>query len=197
MKKFLALALTLAMASSMLTAAVSAKDYSDRDEIRYLEAVEVLTAIGVLQGDNDGFRPEDTLKRSEAAKIICALNLTPKTAASLSADSAPFADVAASHWASGYIAEGVQSGILAGVGANRFDPDGKLTGFAYLKMLLVSLGYDAEAEGLVGSNWTVNVAKLAKKTGLTKGNEDFVGTRAVTREEAALYALNTLKAERV
>ena len=196
MKKILSLALTLAMVSSMLTAA-QAKNYDDAADITYTEAVEVLSAIGVLEGDGDGFRPEDTLKRSEAAKIICALNLTPKTAASLSAGSAPFADVPVSHWASGYIAEGVQSGILAGVGANQFAPDGQLTGYQYLKMLLVSLGYDAEAEGLVGSNWAMNVAKLAKKTGLTRGNEDFVGTAPVKREEAALYALNTLQAERV
>lgn len=198
MKKFLALALTLAMVSSMLTISGSAAgNYADASDITYREAVDVLSAIGVLEGDSDGFRPEDTLKRSEAAKIICALNLTPRTAASLAADSAPFGDVPVSHWASGYIAEGVQSGILAGMGENRFSPDGQLTGFQYLKMLLVSLGYDAKAEGLVGANWTVNVAKLAKKAGLTAGNDGFVGTRPVTREEAALYALNTLKAERV
>ena len=135
MKKFLSLALTLAMVSSMLTAA-QAKQYDDAADITYTEAVEVLSAIGVLEGDAGGFRPEDTLKRSEAAKIICALNLTPKTAASLSAGSAPFADVPVGHWASGYIAEGVQSGILAGVGANQFAPDGQLTGYQYLKMQL-------------------------------------------------------------
>ena len=197
MKKFLTLALALAMVSSMLAMPAAAKDYADADEITYVEAVDVLSAIGVLEGDEKGFRPEDTLKRSEAAKIICALNLTPKTAASLTADAAPFADVPTAHWAAGYIAEGAQSGILAGVGGNHYQPDGQLTGFAYLKMLLVSLGYDAEAEGLTGSNWTVNVAKLAKKAGLTNGNDSFVGTKAVTREEAALYALNALKAETV
>ena len=197
MKKFLTLALVLAMVSSMLATPAAAKDYTDADEITYVEAVDVLSALGVLEGDEKGFRPEDTLKRSEAAKIICALNLTPKTAASLTADSAPFADVPTAHWAAGYIAEGAQSGIIAGIGGNQFAPDSQLTGFAYLKMLLVSLGYDAEAEGLTGSNWTVNVAKLAKKAGLTEGNDSFVGTKAVTREEAALYALNALKAETV
>ena len=50
---------------------------------------------------------------------------------------------------------------------------------------------------MTGANWSVNVAKLAKKVGLTKGNDDFVGSAAVTREEAALYALNALQAETV
>ena len=197
MKKFLSLVLALVMTMSLVTVSAGAADYADADSIKYVEAVDVLSAIGVLEGDATGFRPNDTLKRSEAAKIICALNLTPKTAATLSADTAPFADVAASHWAAGYIAEGAQSGIIAGVGNGKFAPDGQLTGYAYLKMLLVCLGYDASAEGMTGANWSVNVAKLAKKVGLTKGNDNFVGSAAVTREEAALYALNALKAETV
>ena len=193
MKKFLSLVLALVMTMSLVTVSAGAKDYADADKITYVEAVDVLSTLGVLEGDANGFRPNDTLKRSEAAKIICALNLTPKTAAKLSADSAPFADVAKSHWAAGYIAEGVASGIIAGVGGNMFAPDAELTGYAFLKMLLVSLGYDATVEGMTGSNWSIAVAKLADDLDLTKGNDEFVGSAAVTREEAALYALNTLK----
>ena len=193
MKKFLSLVLALVMTMSLVTVSAGAKDYADADKITYVEAVDVLSTLGVLEGDANGFRPNDTLKRSEAAKIICALNLTPKTAAKLSADSAPFADVAKSHWAAGYIAEGVASGIIAGVGGNMFAPDAELTGYAFLKMLLVSLGYDATVEGMTGANWSIAVAKLADDLELTKGNDEFVGSAAVTREEAALYALNTLK----
>ena len=197
MKKFLSLVLALVMTMSLVTVSAGAKDFADSDKITYVEAVDVLSTLGVLEGDAAGFRPTDTLKRSEAAKIICALNLTPKTAAKLSADSAPFADVAKSHWAAGYIAEGVASGIIAGVGNNKFAPDAELTGYAFLKMLLVSLGYDASVENLTDANWSINVAKLADELELTKGNDNFVGSAAVTREEAALYALNTLKANTV
>jgi hypothetical protein len=66
-----------------------------------------------------------------------------------------------------------------------------------MKMLLGALGYDAATEGYTGANWGVNVAKQAVGIGLNKGNDDFVGTKAVTREEAALYAFNTLKATMV
>ena len=197
MKKFLSLVLALVMTMSLVTISAGAKDFADADDITYVEAVDVLSTLGVLLGDETGFRPTDTLKRSEAAKIICALNLTPKTADTLTADTAPFADVPASHWAAGFIAEGVQSGIIAGKGDNKFDPDGKLTGYEFLKMLLVSLGYDAAIEGMTGANWSINVAKLADELELTKGNDDFVGSAAITREEAALYALNTLKADMV
>ena len=197
MKKFLSLVLALVMTMSLVTVSAGAKDYADADSITYVEAVDVLSALGVLEGDANGFRPNDTLKRSEAAKIICALNLTPKTAAKLSADTAPFADVAATHWAAGYIAEGVKSGIIAGVGGGKFAPDAELTGYAFLKMLLVSLGYDADAEGMTGSLWTINVAKLADDRELTDGIDGFVGTKAITREEAAQLALNALNARTV
>ena len=54
MKKFLALALTLAMVSSMLTISGSAAgNYADASDITYREAVDVLSAIGVLK---DGCR---------------------------------------------------------------------------------------------------------------------------------------------
>ena len=51
----------------------------------------------------------------------------------------------------------------------------------------------APSRGFTGTNWTVNVASRAIEAGLTKGNENFVGTRAATRE-ACLYAVNALKA---
>ena len=67
-----------------------------------------------------------------------------------------------------------------------------------MKMLLGALGYDATAEGYIGNNWSINVAKRALNVGLDddlKG--DFNGVKAVNREEACLYAFNTLKATMV
>ena len=66
-----------------------------------------------------------------------------------------------------------------------------------MKMLLGALGYDADIEGYTGANWTVAVAKQAMGIGLDEGNDKFVGTQAVTREEACLYAFNTLTADMV
>ena len=67
-----------------------------------------------------------------------------------------------------------------------------------MKMLLGALGYDAATEGYTGTNWSINVAKRALNVGLNddlKG--DFNGIKAVNREEACLYAFNTLKATMV
>ena len=198
MKKFLSLVLALVMTMSLVTISAGAEDFTDAEDIKYVEAVDVLSAIGVINGNPDGsFNPKGALTRAQAAKIICALNLTPDVAAELVADAAPFADVAADHWAAGYIAEGVASGILNGVGGGLFAPDAELTGFAFAKMLLVSLGYDAAAEKMVGDNWSINVAKVAKKAGLTAGITGFAGAKAITREVAAKMALNALEADLV
>ena len=69
-----------------------------------------------------------------------------------------------------------------------------------MKMLLGALGYDATAEGYTGNNWSIQVAKraLSANVDLADGlNGDFNGVKAVTREEACLYAFNTLKATMV
>ena len=40
-------------------------------------------------------------------------------------------------------------------------PADTLTGYAFMKMLLGALGYDADIEGYTGANWSINVAKQA------------------------------------
>ena len=198
MKKFLSLVLALVMTMSLVTVSAGAKDFNDAEDIQYVEAVEVLNLIGVIEGYPDGtFQPKKVLTRAEAAKIITSLTLTPDVAAELTATAAPFADVAANNWAAGYVAEGVQSGIIAGMGDGTFAPNAQLTGFQFLKMLFCALGYDAVAEGLTGANYSLGVTKLNKKVELTKGNDKFVGNNPVTREEAALYAFNAMKADEV
>ena len=59
------------------------------------------------------------------------------------------------------------------------------------------MGYDSAIEGYTGANWTVAVIKQAAGIGLDDGNDEFVGSKAVTREEAALYAFNMLQATMV
>ena len=196
MKKFLSMVLALAMSTSLFTFSASAKDFTDSSKIKYSEAVDVVSALDIVDGYADGsFNPSATLTRGAAAKIICNMILGPTTADALSADTAPFKDVPANHTFSGYIAYCAQKGIISGYADGTFRPAGTLTGYAFMKMLLGALGYDADIEGYTGSNWTVAVAKQAMGIGLDDGNDKFVGTQAVTREEACLYAFNTLTAD--
>ena len=198
MKKFLSLVLALTMAMSLVTISAGAKDFTDDSKITYKEAVDVVSSLDIVDGYTDGsFNPTNTLTRGAAAKIICNLILGPTTADALSADTAPFKDVPVTNEFAGYIAYCSQQGIISGYADGTFRPAGTLTGYAFMKMLLGALGYSAEVEDYTGANWSVAVAKQAVGIGLDDGNDEFVGVKAVTREEACLYAFNTLTADMV
>ena len=199
MKKFLSLVLALVMTMSLVTVSAGAKDFTDSSKIQYTEAVDVMSAVKVIDGYAEGdFRPTATLTRGAAAKIICNLILGPTTAGALVADAAPYKDVPTNHTFAGYIAYCQKEGIISGYADGTFRPANSLTGYAFMKMLLGALGYDAEVEGYTGPNWSVNVAKRALNIGLADDlNGEFNGVKAVNREEACLYALNTLTADMV
>ena len=182
MKKFLSLVLALVMTMSLVTISAGAKDYTDDSKITYEEAVDVVSACKVLDGYADGsFNPTATLTRGAAAKIICNLILGPTTASALAADAAPFKDVPADNVFAGYIAYCAKQGIISGYADGTFRPAGTLTGYAFMKMLLGALGYDAALEGYTGNNWSIAVAKQAIAIGLDDGNDEFNGIKAVTR----------------
>ena len=198
MKKFLSLVLALVMTMSLVTVSAGAVDFTDDSDIDYEEAVDVISALGIVDGySDDSFRPDGSLTRGAAAKIICNLILGPTTASALSATTAPFRDVPTTNTFAGYITYCSQQGIISGYGDGTFRPTGSLTGNAFLKMLLGALGYDSSIEGYTGANWQVNVIKQAVGIGLDDGNDNFVGSQTVTRQEAALYAFNMIQANLV
>ena len=199
MKKFLSLVLALVMTMSLVTVSAGAKDFTDSSKINYAEAVDVLSDAKVIDGYAEGdFRPTATLTRGAAAKIICNLILGPTTAGALVADAAPYKDVPTNNTFAGYIAYCQKAGIISGYADGTFKPANSLTGYAFMKMLLGALGYDASREGYTGPNWSIAVGKRALNAGLADDLVgDFNGVKAVTREEACLYAFNTLKATMV
>ena len=199
MKKFLSLVLALVMTMSLVTVSAGAKDFTDNSKINYKEAVDVMSAAKVIDGYAEGdFRPTNTLTRGAAAKIICNLILGPTTASALAADAAPYKDVPTNHTFAGYIAYCQKEGIISGYADGTFRPANSLTGYAFMKMLLGALGYKSENEGYTGANWSIQVAKRALNIGLDDDLVgDFNGVKAVNREEACLYAFNTLKATMV
>ena len=199
MKKFLSLVLALVMTMSLVTVSAGAKDFTDNSKINYKEAVDVMSAVKVIDGYAEGdFRPANTLTRGAAAKIICNLILGPTTAEALVADAAPYSDVPTTNNFAGYIAYCAKARIISGYADGTFRPAATLSGYAFMKMLLGALGYDATTEGYTGNNWSIQVAKRALNIELDDGlTGEFNGAKAVTREEACLYAFNTLKATMV
>ena len=197
LKKVLALVLALATVMGLGVTA-SAKEYTDSNTIAYTEAVDVMSALKILDGNPDGsFAPTKTLTREQAAKMVSYLLNGGKDVNDLYSGSNTFTDCYNS-WAKGYIAYVNQMGIVSGVGNGKFNPKGTLTGVQLAKMMLTSLGYDAKIEGYQGSNtWMVNIINDAQNAGLLKGMDTVNLYNAITREQASQMMFNALKADMV
>jgi len=188
LKKTLCLVLCLAMMVGLCAFGAGAA-FTDVAEIENKEAVDLLVGIGVIKGYEDGsFKPEGTLTRAEAAVILTRLLGN----GDLPEAKTPFTDMAGYGWASGAIAYCANAGIIAGYGNGKFGPGDTLTAAQWGKMLLCALGYNAEAEGLVGNGWDLNVTRLVKKTGLADAADFGSGAAAATRDFACAMAFNAL-----
>ena len=193
MKKLLALVLALVMSMSLVT--ISNAAFKDADKIDYKEAVDVMNAVGVFIGDEKGnFNAKENLTREQAAKIIAYLELGSKAADALPGG-ATFTDVASTRWSAGFVGYCAKAGVVAGYDG-KFDPAGQLTALQFGKMLLVELGYDAKAAGMVGADWAINTSKLMAKAKLMDGIDGSVN-QVLTREKAAQMCLNALEAPTV
>lgn len=194
------LALVLVLATLMGFATVAGAAYKDAADISgdYTEAVKVLELIETMEGYPDGtFGPKKTITREEAAKLIAIFDNKDSDISTYYTSINPFADEKG-RWGESYVGYGYRAGIIAGMNATTYAPTANVTGTQFLKMALVTLGYNQEAEGFVGSSWAVNVLALARKLDLIDGLADgWKAEKDLTREEAAQILLNTLKADTV
>ena len=190
LKKVLALVLAFACAFTMFAGAA----FTDSADISQTEAVDMLTALGVIKGYEDGsFQPDATVTRAEMAKMIYVIrNGGSDEVSQYEGYKTPFTDVEnVNHWAKGYIAYCYANGIIAGKSATKFDPDATVTGQEAAKMALVLLGYDPAKANLVGSAWGTNTINLATKKDLF-ANYGISITGGCDRQFAAQLLYNTL-----
>ena len=174
LKKFLALILAMVMAFSMMMTANAAHvgtQYSDEADVTpaFSEAVEVLTGMGVFQGDNNSFRPASNITRAEVAAIIYRL-VTGDTGTSkmdLYTTRHPFTDVRADAWYAGYVGYLYNAKIIKGATTTTFNPAGNVTGYEVLAMILRAVGYDKNDE-FTGGTWRVEVGSTATKLGILR-----------------------------
>ena len=199
LKKVLSLVLCVAVMLSVMVMGAGAA-FSDQDKIKNTEAVNMCTALNIIGGYPDGsYKPEGNIKRSEITKMIC-VALNGGKEPNVSTNTTPtFSDVRGTNaaWAEGYIESCVAQGIISGVGGGRFSPNGNVTGSQLAKMLLVSLGYNANTEGFVGNAWATNVNVIASQKGLYEGLESMDTSAALTRDNAAQMVWNAMNAYEV
>ena len=166
--------------------------FTDQSDIAVdSDVVDTMTALGVIEGYLDGsFRPDDTVTRGEMAKMIYVVRTGRSDASAYNDDATTFTDIG-DHWARGYIKYCNSLGIIAGHSATRFAPDDTVTTQEAAKMLLVTLGYNAETAGLVGAGWGTKTNALADENGLL---EDVVNgtTQALPRQYAAQLIYNAI-----
>ena len=192
LKKTLCLVLALVMVLGLCAFNVSAAEFTDTAAIKYKEAVGVMQAAKVLAGFEDGsFRPDGTLTRAQAAKMIaCMMGFGDLKGTSSFTD-------CKGHWADSYIAFCAKENIVAGYGDGTFGPEDTLTGSQWAKMVICAIGYNAAAEGISGADWEIAVAKKVKSLNLAANIEGFDGTKKISREQACELGFQGMKADMV
>lgn len=187
LKKVLALVLACATLFTMSSFA-----FSDvAEDASYLEAVTMLSKLGIINGYEDGtFLPDNTITRAEAAKVlVCALNA--EDSAKGMADQELFTDVPKTHWAAGYVNYAANFGIIAGRGNGIFDPESPVSYEEIVKMVVAMLGYTpvANIKGGYPTGYLYVANSVAK---ITKGATGTTGD-AAKRWVVARLVFNSLE----
>ena len=193
LKKALSLVLVLAMVFALAVPGFAANttkkaaDFKDYSKVTNKEAVDVLTAIGVINGNADGtFAPEGSFTRAEAATLITYLTLGKSVADALPNTTCKFADVPA--WAAKYVQYCANEGIVVGYDAKTFGANDPLTAAQWALMLLKAVGAKG-VEEINADNFALATTKLAVSTGLATP-DDMGGT--FNRDAAAKLAFKAL-----
>ena len=184
MKRMIAVLVCLMLVLS-ITAQARPLPYTDVSEIHNLNAVSMLTDIGLLEGDDThAFRPDGLLTRAEVSKLAALIS----TASPVASQDAPFVDIERS-WAIEYISYGYEQGFLAGCGNGYFAPNDHVTAQELVKMLLGAIGYDLS--DMTGSDWGERLDALANELNIYNGY-DLDPSRPINRDYAARLTLNAL-----
>ena len=178
--------LALVIAFSMMLSVVAFAGYNDVDaDADYAGAVELLSALNIIKGDDQGnFNPDNTITRSEMAAIICRAKGLEDAANGAKGPTA-FTDVAADHWASGYVNLASQNGIIAGYGNGLFGPEDTLTYEAAVAMIVRALGFEPMAAQKGG--WSAGYVVVANTYKITEGAD-----ASATRANVAILMANAM-----
>ena len=189
LKRALSLALSTVMLVGMMAVGTSAASYADVDSADNVEAIEVMKAVSVMVGDENGnFNPDKNVTRAEMAVVMA--NLLDLQVEDFVGASIPFTDVP--QWAHSFVAACYADGITGGISATQYGSNNSVTATQAALMLLKALGYFQYSSDF-GTDWQVATIKQASNVGLFEGI-DSARNAAMTRNEVAQIALNALEA---
>ena len=188
LKRALSLALSTVMLVGMMAVGTSAASYADVDSADNVEAIEVMKAVSVMVGDENGnFNPDKNVTRAEMAVVMA--NLLDLQVEDFVGASIPFTDVP--EWAHSFVAACYADGITGGVSATQYGSNYSVTATQAALMMLKALGYFQYGSDF-GTDWQVATIKQASNIGLFDGI-DSARNAAMTRNEVAQIALNALE----
>lgn len=185
--------LSAAVAASTLLSlipAASASIPADVKGTRYEEPVQVLSALEIMVGDENGeFRLDDTIIRSEVTKMaIHTMGL--EDAAESAKGQQVFDDVSTDHWANGYISLAVSQGIIEGDGDGNFRPNDPITYAEAMTIMVQATGYTVSAEENGG--YPYGYIKVGTSNGLSK-NVQGNAYDEISRGNVAYLTTNALE----
>ena len=195
----LALVMVLAFAATALADNPGVGDeqiasYTDLADTKdeWASAIYKLTALGVLQGDGIGtkYRPDSNLTRAEFAVIATHLAGVYSQVDYYAEQASKFTDVPANYWGKGYINTAYANELMIGRGANKFDPNGKVSMQEVATVVLRILGYNFD------STYPIGYANKAEAIGLL----DYIqynGPTYITRAEMASISAEALDCYKV
>ena len=200
LKRVLSLVLVVAMVMSFMLSASAAvqPQIPDLAESNYQPEVQVLAALNIVEGYEDGsFKPANNVTRAELATILARVRVggDKEMINTYNYSHMTYTDVlnAGYVWAAPAIQYATDNDMVVGDGNNKFRPGDTVTVVEGLKMLLTALDYDPEIEGLqnVGAAWKANTLSLAREVGLL---DRFYGdtNKQMTRDDMALLIFNFL-----
>lgn len=178
--------LILSLSTSYSFASVA----QDVKNTKYKTQAQVLGALEIMVGDagTGNFRPDDSIKRSEATKIAVAL-LGLGSSATANNTVSKYPDVDREYWANGFINIATTHGIVIGDDTGNFRPEDKIKFSEAATILIRALGYESQAKAKGG--YPTGYITTASSIGLTKG-VNLSSDSFIKRGEVAIMAYNAL-----
>ncbi len=189
-KKLISSMMASVMAFSVFTSSAFAFIAQDVKNTEFKTQAKVLGALGIMVGDADtgNFRPNDSIKRSEATKIGVAL-MGLSDSANSNAGTPAYPDIAKDYWANGFINTATSHGLVVGDTSGNFRPEDQIKYNEAVTILVRALGYESQA--IAKGGYPYGYVAVASSIGITKGVSS-APDALISRGNVATMAYNAL-----
>ncbi len=184
MKKII---LMIALILALSVSSVYAVEFSDIKDTKYQEAVEFLSAYGIINGYPDGtFRPDQPITRGEVSKIATYMMGYGEFAKNMQSN---YTDMEG-HWATRYVDIANAFDIIQGYLDGTFVPDRSISYSEAVTMVIRTLGY---TDSSLPGSWPYDYFIKAEDLGIV--NDITIGSGGATRGDLVLMVFRALQQE--